>query len=297
MAEASINLPHGGNSADRLGLTLFLALALHAIIILGVGFTAPEQEQQPHPLSLEVTLVHSRSDEAPEDAQYLAQVDHVGGGTVEERVRPSSTNYVPTPVDEEGDSANPTLIASPPPPQEEARQELLSTEESSTTQVQLEQVTPQEHIPEVTSADLLLARQQEIARLSAEIRQQQQAYAQRPRQTYISANTKSYTHALYEDAWRLKVEHVGNFNYPDEARRRNLSGSLMLDVAINADGTLHDVTVLRSSGHTALDEGAIRIVRMAAPFAPFTDAMRRETDILHIVRTWQFRSNNSLVTR
>jgi protein TonB len=142
-----------------------------------------------------------------------------------------------------------------------------------------------------------MERSREIARLSAEIRQRQQAYAQRPRHKYITANTREHVTAMYEEAWRSKVERIGNLNYPDEAKRRNLSGSLILDVAIKADGSLHGVRILESSGYKVLDDGAARIVKLAAPFSPFPPAIREETDILHIIRTWQFHSNNSLETR
>ena len=97
--------------------------------------------------------------------------------------------------------------------------------------------------------------------------------------------------SYYFEAWRRKVERVGNLNYPDAARDRNLYGSLRLLVAIVPDGTLSDVRVLESSGHRILDDAALRIVRLAAPFAPFPPEMRRNTDVLEIVRTWQFRKS------
>lgn len=93
----------------------------------------------------------------------------------------------------------------------------------------------------------------------------------------------------YLAAWRRKVERVGNLNYPDAARQRKLQGSLRLLVAIAADGTLREARVLESSGHAELDTAAVRIAQLAAPFAPLPPAMRRNTDVLEIVRTWQFR--------
>jgi len=93
------------------------------------------------------------------------------------------------------------------------------------------------------------------------------------------------------EAWRSKVERIGNLNYPDEARKRKLSGSLILDVALNPDGSVNDVVVRRSSGQKILDDAAIRIVHLAAPFAPFPADIRKDTDILHITRTWQFLNN------
>ena len=93
----------------------------------------------------------------------------------------------------------------------------------------------------------------------------------------------------YLESWRRKVERIGKLNYPDQARARRLYGSLRLLVAIEGDGTLRDVRVIDSSGHKVLDEAAMRIVRLAAPYAPFPPGMRKQTDVLEIVRTWQFK--------
>ena len=97
--------------------------------------------------------------------------------------------------------------------------------------------------------------------------------------------------AYYLDSWRRKVERVGNINYPREARARGLSGTLRLLVVIAPDGALQDVRVLASSGHVVLDEGAVRIVNLAAPFSPFTETMRARIDALEIERTWRFRND------
>ncbi len=94
---------------------------------------------------------------------------------------------------------------------------------------------------------------------------------------------------MYMEGWRAKVERVGNLNYPYQAKRQKLSGNLLLDVAINADGTINAITVRRSSGHKLLDDFAVRAVELAAPFDPFPANIRVDTDILHITRTWKFR--------
>jgi protein TonB len=134
----------------------------------------------------------------------------------------------------------------------------------------------------------------QIDSLSAALDESRAIYAKRPRQTFISAATREYKYASYMEAWRRKVETIGNLNYPDEARRRDLSGSLILDVALNADGSINNITLRRSSGHRVLDDAAIAIVRLAAPFAEFPDNIRKETDVLHITRTWQFLRGNRL---
>ena len=97
--------------------------------------------------------------------------------------------------------------------------------------------------------------------------------------------------AYYLESWRRKVERVGNTNYPAEARARSLSGTLRLLVAITPDGELQEVRLLASSGHPVLDDGAVRIVQLAAPFSPFTRTMRATTDLLEIERTWRFRND------
>ncbi|MEW8292588.1 MAG: energy transducer TonB, partial [Candidatus Thiodiazotropha endolucinida] len=95
-------------------------------------------------------------------------------------------------------------------------------------------------------------------------------------------------YAAYLDAWRRKVERIGNLNYPDQAKRSRLYGNLVLHVAVKADGSVEQIKVLHSSGHKILDDAAVRIVRLAAPFSPFPNEIRKETDILDITRTWQF---------
>ena len=127
-----------------------------------------------------------------------------------------------------------------------------------------------------------------MAALSSEVQRKLETRAKRPKRTFISASTREYKYAAYMEAWRAKVERVGNLNYPEEARRRKISGQLVLDVALNPDGKINQITIRSSSGHKVLDDAAIRIVELAAPYAPFPEAIRAETDVLHITRTWQF---------
>ena len=145
--------------------------------------------------------------------------------------------------------------------------------------------------PPMPSATELLTNSFRIASLSAEVRRKLEAKAQRPRRKHISASTREYNYAAYMEAWRAKVERVGNLNYPDEARRQKLSGSLILDVALNDDGSINEITVRKSSGEKILDDAAVRIVELASPFSPFPQHIKDETDILHIMRTWQFINN------
>ena len=153
--------------------------------------------------------------------------------------------------------------------------------------------TPARNADTATPEDRSLA----MAALSAEIDRKLRAYAERPRRKWISARTREHRLAAYMDAWRRRVEHVGNLNYPDEAMRRGLSGNLLLEVALNPDGTIENVALRRSSGEQILDDAAVRIVQLAAPFPAFPENIAEEVDVLHIERTWVFHSDNRFRSR
>ena len=272
---------------DRFGLTLFLAIAFHAIIILGITFSPrllnPDGIEPP---PLEITLVQQKSDEAPEQADYLAQANLEGGGNSQDKDRPTSpvTTLVTAPSD--GIASAVSVPAAPPLQQQPSDFKVLTSKNPQHRIRQTDAVTEQQK--KAMAATEVVQLNMEIANLSAEIDKTMRAYSQQLRHRYISANTRTYRDAAYLDAWRAKVERIGNLNYPEEAKKRNLSGSLILDVALKPDGTVYNITVRRSSGQTVLDDAAMRIVRLAAPFAPFPDELRKDTDVLHIIRSWQF---------
>ncbi len=274
------------STGDRLSLTIFFAIVLHSLIILGISFSGEDRAQPLQKLpGLEVTLVQSRSDKEIEDADFLAQANQEGGGDTEEKVRPSTQEVPVVPTGETGEVREfvpETKIAT----QSEQQQQELLTAANSERKVAAGLNTPQ-HEQHLTAAQLL-SRSKEIARLSAEIDQTQRVFAHRPKRKYISARTKEYKYASYEEAWRAKVERIGRINFPDEARRNKLSGSLIMAVTLNKDGSIQSIKIRQSSGHKILDDGAIRIVRLAAPFARFSEDIRKEVDELVITRTWVF---------
>ncbi|ROR34179.1 energy transducer TonB [Inmirania thermothiophila] len=275
---------------DRLGLMVFLAAALHAVVILGVTFDREPPARRPPLERLEITLVHERSERPPEDAEYLAQAAQDGGGRAEARRRPRAPAATPLEVPRPGPAPQATPAEAPPPAP--PQRPLMTVERAPDARPPAPRAQP-EPAPQPDAARLL-RQAREMAALAAEIGLTREAFARKPRQKFISARTREYKYAAYEEAWRRKVERIGNLNYPEEARRRGLTGSLMLDVALRPDGTVQEIRLLHSSGEPILDQAAERIVRLAAPFAPFPPEIRRETDILHIVRTWRFESDNRL---
>lgn len=285
------------SSGDRLSLTVFFALAFHAILILGISFNLMD-DSDPSLSTMEITLVHNSAEEEPEDADYLAQANQLGGGNIAEKVRDSSPFSNPAPTAEEGIAPDRQReLAMRPQPEQTAATELMTVDQARR---QVHSKPQQQPLPlpvSTLSAAQLFERSQEIARLSARIEEIKKSYAISPRQTYVrGANARQFRFASYLDAWRAKIERIGNLNYPEEAIRRGIKGKLLLDVAINADGSLHSVKVLRSSGHKVLDNAARRIVKLAAPYPPLGEDILQDTDILHITRVWQFKTGGRLST-
>lgn len=276
--------------ADRLGFTLFLAVALHVALIFGVGFSLARPGEVSR--SLEITLSTFKSQEAPEDADFLAQDNQQGSGTLEHKAAPSTTEIAPF-QDTEINRVTPPPAAPPEVPRESPQAALATrTPQPEKTPVQTEQqkVEKQRPAPEFDSSQLSA----EIASLEADLALERQLYAKRPKIHRLNAaSTMRDKGAWYKDEWRRKVERIGNLNYPDEARRQQLYGSLRLLVSIRRDGSLHEVQVLESSGQPVLDQAAIRIVHLAAPYAPFTGDLA-EFDRLEIIRTWRFERGDRL---
>lgn len=292
------NIP-GFTKTDRLGLTAFVSVLVHMTIILGVSFAVPDlRPNEPLP-TLDITLVNTRSDSEPEDADFLAQANQEGGGDTDEAVIARS----PLPVNQarkaseqvpqsrvQTENRQPQQNVDRPLTQDREEARTIDDRESQEQKV----ATAPTNEPGLDQNDQIA---RERARLSAEISQFWEEYQKRPRRKFLSARTKEYKYAEYMEAWRARVERVGNLNYPDKARRRNLTGNLVLDVAINPDGSVNNLNMIKSSGNKVLDDAARRIVQLAAPYQSFPPDIKKEVDILHITRTWQFMRGNRLVSR
>ncbi|MFP6847468.1 MAG: energy transducer TonB [Pseudomonas sp.] len=282
----------GVQPADRLGFTLFLAALLHAALILGLGFTLAEPSQVSK--TLEITLSTFKSEEKPKEADFLAQNNQQGSGTLEHKAAPKTTEQALF-QDSEVKRVTPPAAPQQPAVRQQAPKAAVATRapQQQKTPVKQEAAKP---TPQARPAPVFDSAQlsSEIASLEAELAQEVQQYAKRPKIVRLNAaSTMRDKGAWYKDEWRKKVERVGNLNYPDEARRQGIYGHLRLLVSINRDGTLYEVQVLESSGQRLLDQAALRIVRLAAPFAPFTGDLA-DADRLEIIRTWRFERGDRL---
>ncbi len=264
---------------DRLGLTLFLATVLHALVILGVGFTWQPELRDPDAPMMEVTLAHFESERSPEDYDFLADLDQDGGGVGDKAQQHDSAAGMPAPLAEQADQAEAGGERSTPP----APDAVLTARAAEERTPEIREITdPQAGAPD----DRDRLRQATVAEAAELHRRLQQPRS--PSKRFISARTRAHDAAAYMDEWVRKIETVGNLNYPNEARRRGLSGRLILEVTLYPDGRVDQVRIVDPSPHRLLDESAVRIVKLAAPFTSIPDGVLDGRDRLVITRTWSF---------
>lgn len=279
-------------AADRLGVTFLFSLIAHAVIALGITFSI--EKSAPSLPALDVILVQSASGKAPDKADFLAQASNSGGGESETAKRPSNPLSSPIPKPIEGITPRPTENGAPRP-SEPSKAELLTTRTAERS-VETSRETPDTPDLHAPTEREIVERKLEMAQLAQEIQRENEKYAKRPKKKYISANTREYAFASYMSAWVARIERIGNLNYPDEARRQELHGQLVLTVGLNRDGSVKSIDIIQPSGHKVLDDAAIRIVRLASPFNALPKNSE-SVDELYITRTWQFLEGNILRNR
>lgn len=304
---------------------VILSLGLHVLIILGVTFIAPSSPQTAPKVNLEITLVREQTEEAPEEADFYAQANNIGGGEAEDKTPDPSlvpanveavevekpaeetASEIATPIDV------PEPIATPSPTLTESQPQISpETPEIITTVVERPQqvtVAPEpvdiedsivqeqvaEQILEMPTADFLMADALNFARTKP-IPNSGFA-ARKPTTRRISSSTKQYAAAAYLEGWQRKIERIGTMNYPHEAKRQGISGSLVLSVDLNPNGSLASIVLSKSSGSQLLDDAAIRIVNLAAPYAEIPENVLQGNDMLTIIRTWRFDASGRVRAR
>ena len=292
---------------DSFGFTLFIATAVHGVLLLALGFSLPERE--PPRQTLDVTLAQYPQQDAPDNADFIAQHNQRGSGSNDDATTPATTEMAPlaseTPQQQAAQQAPaPAEPEQPPAPEPKPGNstEQQNSEDNGQKAVvasqreqepKASQPKPQQAAaappPVSANSTSLMNRALEMASLQSQLDLKRETRAREPRILRLtSAETRAHKYAAYLDNWRRRVETVGNLNYPEQARSQGLQGKLRLLVALRPDGSVENIEILKSSGHCALDEGAIRIVQLASPFQSFPIEMRKEVDRLEIIRTWKF---------
>ena len=275
---------------STIGVAIGVSLAVHAVA-LTVHFTVGSGRFDDRGPPLVVALVNAKSATKPVKPDILAQANLDGGGNTEQDRRAKT----PLPVLQHETRKRVAAASKPAEVKENTTHEMLTQLRSPTAIPTPEPKPVAEAEPtESPTANDIMQKTLEAVRLEARIARDMDTYQKIPRRKFIGAQAKEYRFARYVEDWRMKVERIGNMNYPEAARANRLYGSLVLTVSIRADGSVEDVKVNRKSGHRVLDAAAVKIVEMAGPYAPFPDDIRRDTDILSITRTWTFARGDEL---
>ena len=309
-------------AVDRLIFTLLFSIIIHLVIVLGVSFDVTSPPSNQPLVNLEITLVKHQTELEPEQADFLAQANNEGGGETDEK-SPDPTPDAPVP--ETKDRPTPPQVTPPqrvkaeqvatkpepikPVEKSPAKQAKIITQKTASRKIEtttevadksevVPEIKPQEK-PQLSARDLIFQTQNEIARLEQQLDLSTKALSKRPKSRHLSSRTKQYAAAAYHEAWRKKVERIGNLNYPLEAKRQRINGSLMLSVDINPDGSVppDGIVISRSSGHKVLDDAAVKIVRLAAPYAAIPEDVLQGYDMITIIRTWKFETDRGLLSR
>lgn len=267
-------------------------MIFHAIVLFGITFKLPYPEIDKVATPLEVMLVSSKSTSNSRNADTLSRANLDGGRTTDSNRR--AKTLLPLSPEHQHAATEET-----DQPEQETKQMMTAVEsDQDAYQTDSPSNQPEQNRSGINGSDLV-QRSIEIARLGAQTARDDKAYQHRPKRRFIGARTQEYRFARYVEDWRLKVERIGNMNYPEAARREKLYGDLQLTVGIRSDGSIESLEINRSSGKKVLDEAALRIVNLAGQngFAPFPPDISRDTDVLHITRIWAFTRSDELTSQ
>lgn len=270
----------------RFQVALLLSFLLHLIVVVGVTIRPPERKLDATQTPLMVDLVNSRTVSGPHKPEILAQHNLDGGGNTDADRRARSPLPLAKRAQSDADVA--VQMRRSERPEQESRRTFTQDREAApvVNAADTRAAEAQSDASATPTASDIMNRSREMLQLQAQISRSLDAYQKRPRRTFVGARAQEFRFARYIEDWRHKIERVGELNYP--AAARGIYGSLLVSVEIRADGSLENVEISRSSGKRVLDEAAIRIVRLAAPFAAFPPEIAKDTDILSITRTWSF---------
>ena len=277
---------------DRMLTTLFLAALFHGIVILGVTFSANNNSDgESDAPALEVVLVNGDAPAAAKNpnARYVSQRTQLGSGNTLNSDRTLIPNSSLMPLDRLGIPGGEGFSAQRVG-QDLGDDQLIATHGPSLKILYFAAATADQEAAQMPE---LLEKKPDLGMTPNDDGIELRMRGDSKQQLWIAADTRESDVAVYLDSWRRKIERVGTMNFPDVARRRKLSGTPVIEVTIGADGKLLNTVVRRSSGHVEIDEAAMRILKLAAPYDRFPSALNAKHDEIRIAYEWQFLGGSS----
>jgi protein TonB len=280
--------------ADRLSSTLFVAALAHGVVILGITFATHPFSDAGAPPTLNVTLLADTAAVAtnPEHEDLLADRAQRGAGDLAEGARPTRALSAAHPVSQLGEPGGADLDDGTPLERARAPEQLTTRSRSDTQIAAVPDVTDTPEPEPMRAATLI--EQVAPASLAAEL----DLLAVLPESTsaagVASPSTSESPLASYLVGWRQRVERIGTANFPERLLGASYRpGRPTLEVVIGPDGNLEDIVVRRSSGDTTLDQAALKILRMAAPFEPLPPNILAEYPVLRFAYEWDFNAGTA----
>lgn len=272
---------------DSLLTALFLAAVLHAIILIGLRFSTPQVEKINK--SIEITLSSTPAKKAPKKAKYLAQDNQIGAGSEAKKPGPPKQKLPSNGATRKKQLTQKRSVTKP-----KTAQKLLTAKKTVKKISSAKKNTPQASSkkPQLSAKSLQI----QISQLGERIRHSQRSSDYSKIKFVNQVSTHKYIAAQYLKDWEAKVERTGNLNYPEVARKKGFSGTLTMDVGIKADGSIYSMRITKSSGIKALDDAAMRIVRLGAPYAALPAELLQELSTLAITRVWKFSDESGMTT-
>ena len=263
--------------------TIPISLALHAGLY-AMGFNLPDIPDAPKSPILDITIVNKSDVEAPKDADFIANSNQEGSGSSEKKSKISTPNAAKETNDTNGDE----LLDSERTTKkvvEKLEPELLTTK--GKTDKVINKKPKEDQKPEEETVTVDNSQETEaIAKLMAEMTQQEERFAKRPRIRFVdSLSARGSVEAEYIINWSKKMERIGNINFPQKALDLSLSGTLILNATLDRAGQTVAIEISVSSGSKVLDDAAINIVKLAGPYEPLPREIREKYDRLNITRT------------
>lgn len=270
---------------DRLPAMLFLAALIHGILIIGITFNPYILDEFSDAISLEVTIVADpdQSIDRPDEAEYLAQASQIGGGNTSDEASPSAPLESASPIDNLGNDDGQSLLDATA--HEASADQVLVTENDA---LEVPDQLREEPQPEDSTAIALEQGSEQTLPLPQEPDATMLIHDDDPRQLVISVDTRESVVAGYLDAWKRRIEAVGDQYFAEIGKSEALTGSPVLEVKIEASGHLSEVVIRKSSGSPIVDQAALDILRRASPYEPLPDEWLVDHDRVAFAYTFLF---------